>query len=144
MRARGQPGPLASFDMTETWVDHPYRDGLAMIGDAAGASDPSWGQGLSLTLRDARVLAENLLSGDDWPAAANNYASAHDGYFNTERIVGQWVFDLLFQQGFGADQRRERALPLLAAEPDRFPDHFFSGPELPCDENVRKRFFGEV
>ena len=54
-------GPLATFDMTETWVDHPYRDGLALLGDAAGSSDPTWGQGLSLTSRDARVLAEKLL-----------------------------------------------------------------------------------
>jgi flavin-dependent dehydrogenase len=36
--------PLASFDMTETWVEHPYRDGLALIGDAAGSTDPSWGR----------------------------------------------------------------------------------------------------
>jgi 2-polyprenyl-6-methoxyphenol hydroxylase-like FAD-dependent oxidoreductase len=136
-------GPLASFDMTETWVDHPYRNGFVLIGDAAGASDPSWGQGLSLTLRDARVLAENLLSTEDWPAAAHRDASARDAYFSAERIVGQWAFDLLFQRGSGADQRREHALPLLANEPDRFPDHFFSGPELPCHDDVRKRFFGE-
>jgi flavin-dependent dehydrogenase len=37
-------GPLASFDMTETWVHHPYRDGRVLIGDAAGASDPTWGR----------------------------------------------------------------------------------------------------
>jgi len=72
---------------------------------------------------------------DDWPAAAGSYASARDAYFSAERTVGQWAFDLLFQRGSGADQRREHALPLLAAEPDRFPDHFFSGPELPCDDN---------
>ena len=145
MYAGARPaGPLASFDMTETWVDHAYRDGLVLIGDAAGASDPSWGQGLSLTLRDARVLAEKLLCTEDWPAAAQLYASVRDAYFNAERIVGQWAFDLLFQRGSGADQRREHALPLLAAEPDRFPDHFFSGPELPCDDDVRKRFFGEL
>ena len=143
MYAGARPaGPLASFDMTETWVDHPYRDGIVLIGDAAGASDPSWGQGLSLTLRDARVLAENLLSSDDWAAAAHRYASARDESFKVTRIVAQWAFDLLFQRG--ADQARERALRLLAAEPDRFPDHFFSGPELPCNDDVRKRFFGEI
>jgi menaquinone-9 beta-reductase len=145
MYAGARPaGPLASFDMTETWVDHPYHDGLVLIGDAAGASDPSWGQGLSLTLRDARVLAEKLLSTDDWPAAAHSYASAHDAYFNVERIVGQWAFDLLFARDSGADKLREQALPMLLAEPDRFPDHFFSGPELPCNDDVRKRFFGET
>jgi flavin-dependent dehydrogenase len=42
MYAGARPaGPLASFDMTETWVDHPYRNGFVLIGDAAGASDPS-------------------------------------------------------------------------------------------------------
>ena len=145
MYAGARPaGPLASFDMNETWVDHPYANGFVLIGDAAGASDPSWGQGLSLTLRDVRVLTENLVSTDDWPAAAGSYASAHDAYFTAERTVGQWAFDLLFQRGSSADQRREHALPLVAAEPDRFPDHFFSGPELPCDDDVRKRFFGET
>lgn len=145
MYAGARPaGPLASFDMTETWVDHAYRDGLVLIGDAAGASDPSWGQGLSLTLRDARVLAENLLSSEDWPLAAHHDASVRETYFNAERIVGQWAFDLLFQRGSDADQRRQHALPLLAAEADRFPDHFFSGPDLPCDDDVRKRFFGEI
>ena len=24
-------GPLASFDVSDTWVEHPYRDGLAML-----------------------------------------------------------------------------------------------------------------
>jgi len=64
-------GPLASFDMTETWVEHPYRDGLALIGDAAGSTDPTWGQGLSLTMRDARVLAECLNGSKDFDAAGH-------------------------------------------------------------------------
>jgi hypothetical protein len=28
-------------------------------------------------------------------------------------------------------------------EPDRVPDHIWSGPEMPFDEDVRKRFYGE-
>lgn len=145
MYAGARPaGPLASFDMTETWVDHPHRDGIVLLGDAAGASDPSWGQGLSLTLRDARVLGENLLRSVDWRAAADTYAETRASYFQTERIVGQWFFDLFFQRGEDADRRREKALQLLAAEPERVPDHFFGGPELPCDDDVRRRFFGET
>jgi Amidase len=34
-------GPLASFDMTESCVDHPYHDGVVLLGDAAGSSDPT-------------------------------------------------------------------------------------------------------
>ncbi len=41
-----QAGPLASFDCHETWVEHPYKEGIAVIGDASASSDPTWGQGL--------------------------------------------------------------------------------------------------
>ena len=135
--------PLASFDMTEHWVDHPYRDGVGLIGDAAGATDPTWGQGLSMTARDVRVLAENLLGSDDWDAAGHAYARARDSYFNACLTVEDWEFDFFFGQGPEADARRARAFPLIVQEPDRFPDHGFSGPDLPCDDGVRRRFFGE-
>ena len=49
-------GPLASFECVDVWVDHPYRDGVALLGDAAASNDPSWGQGLSLAFRDARAV----------------------------------------------------------------------------------------
>lgn len=135
--------PLATFDMTEHWVWHPYSDGLALIGDAAGATDPTWGQGLSTTARDVRLLSERLLASDDWDAAGHDYARARDEYFKTKLTVEDWFFELFFGQGVEADQRRMRALPLMAQEPDRSPDHFLSGPDLPCDENVRRRFFAE-
>jgi hypothetical protein len=32
---------------------------------------------------------------------------------------------------------------LIAMEPERYPDHHFSGPDLPCDERVRRRLYGE-
>jgi hypothetical protein len=32
-------GPFASFEMTETWVDNPYRHDLALIGDQAASND---------------------------------------------------------------------------------------------------------
>jgi menaquinone-9 beta-reductase len=141
-------GPLASFDMTETWVEHPYRDGLALIGDAAGASDPTWGQGLSLTTRDARVLAECLLneclnSTNDFDAAGHAYAKAHDTYFKACVTTEDWMFDMFFALGPEADAKRARALPKIAADPTRVPDHGASGPDLPYDESVRRRFFGE-
>ncbi len=137
-------GPLASFDMTENWVEHPYQKGVALLGDAAGASDPTWGQGLSLTLRDARVLSESLLADDDWERASNNYASTHDNYFQALLRIHEWLFDLFLLAGDEAEKRRARALPILATEPDRIPDHNFSGPELRSDDDVRRRFFGEA
>jgi 2-polyprenyl-6-methoxyphenol hydroxylase-like FAD-dependent oxidoreductase len=137
-------GPLASFDLTEAWVDHPYREGIVLIGDAAGASDPTWGQGLSLTIRDVRELSEHLIAGDDWDLAAHRYAEAHDLYFQINLRVDGWNFDLFLGEGPDADRLRARAFPLLAAEPERIPDHGFSGLDLPADEQVRRRFFGEA
>jgi len=137
-------GPLASFDLTETWVEHPYREGVVLIGDAAGSSDPSWGQGLSITIRDVRELSESLLAGNDWDVASDRYAQARDVYFQTDLRVHEWAFDLFFGEGLEADRLRERVFPLHAAEPERVPDHAFSGLDLPADEEVRRRFFGVV
>ncbi len=58
-------GPLASFRCGDFWVDHPYKDGVVLLGDAAATSDPSFGQGLSLTVRDVRVLRDQLLQNDN-------------------------------------------------------------------------------
>ena len=50
---------------------------------------------------------------------------------------------MFLEQGEIAEQRRARALPLLAQDGTRAPDHLFSGPELPADESVKRRFFAE-
>ena len=35
-------GPYASFDGAHRWITTPYREGVVLIGDAAGVSDPAW------------------------------------------------------------------------------------------------------
>jgi len=42
-----------------------------------------------------------------------------------------------------AEACRARALPLITQDETRVPDHVYSGPDLPADEVVRRRFFGE-
>jgi 2-polyprenyl-6-methoxyphenol hydroxylase-like FAD-dependent oxidoreductase len=136
-------GPLASFACDEDWVEHPYREGIALIGDAAATSDPTYGQGLSLTLRDVRTLSEQLLTNSDWEAAGNQYASEHRHYFSVIHTSCGWLRMVFQAQGVEADQRRATALPLIMADPTRIPDHIMSGPDLPIDDSVRARFFGE-
>ena len=135
-------GPLASFSSEEDWVEHPYHDGVALIGDAAATSDPVYGQGMSLTLRDVRTLSEKLLS-SQWDVAGNEYASEHRHYFNVIHTSCAWLRQMFQEQGPEADLRRATALPLIAADATRIPDHIMSGPELPIDDGVRARFFGE-
>ena len=135
-------GPLATFDATDNWVDHPYRNGIALIGDAAATSDPTWGQGMSLTLRDARLLSESLLARDDWDEAGHVFAEGHDlGYAACHGCDG-WYTDLLLDSGPEADARRAVALPRILEDPTRLLDTAISGPEHVADETARRRLFG--
>ena len=136
-------GPLASFTCSEDWVQHPYKDGVALIGDAAATSDPVFGQGMSLTLRDVRTLSEKLLASSDWDSAGHDYANEHQRYFSVIHTSCVWLRQVLMEQGPEANRRRATAMPLIAEDPTRIPDHIISGPELPIDDSVRARFFGE-
>ena len=53
-------GPLASFEGSVSWVEHPYNEGIALVGVAAATGDPTYACGIALTLRDVRMLGENL------------------------------------------------------------------------------------
>jgi len=137
-------GPLASFEAGENWVNHPYHDGVALIGDAAGTNDPTFGQGMPMTLRDARVLRDALRTHSDWDQAGHEYARQHDQYFQDMRKVCGWLRTLFQDPGPEAQAVRQRAMPKIAEDQTRVPDHLFGGPELPCDETVRARLFGEL
>jgi 2-polyprenyl-6-methoxyphenol hydroxylase-like FAD-dependent oxidoreductase len=136
-------GPLASFISADHWVENPYRDGVVLIGDAAGASDPIWGQGLSLTCRDARVLTDFLREHQDWAAACRAYAAAHDQYFTNLREADNCMRELLVDRGPEADRRRARALPRVAQGIAQMPDQGFCGPDQPFDAADRQRLFGD-
>jgi hypothetical protein len=90
------------------------------------------------------VLSDHLLSSNDWDAAGLSYAREHKNHFDTIHSVESWFTELFIQPGVKADAARAKALPLIIDDPTRVPDHLFSGPELPCDELVRGRFFGHV
>lgn len=137
-------GPLSTFEGADSWVEHPYHDGVALLGDAASTSDPTWGQGMSLTLRDARVLRDALVADDDWNRAGHAYAGEHDRYYAIVHQADGWYSDIFMEMGPEADERRARALPLLAADPSRAIDVGMSGPEAPHDDAARQRFFGEA
>lgn len=141
-------GPLAEFDGADDWVERPYRDGVVLIGDAAATSDPSFGCGVSLALRDARVLSEALVAapevGADWSAAAAGYAEEHDRYYGSLHRQMDWLTQVLRESGPERDSLRRRVLPFFRTDPSRIPDIVGRGPDGPSDEAARKRFFGET
>jgi len=83
-------GPLASFDVSDNWVEHPYQDGVVLVGDAAATTDPTFGQGLSFALRAARVLRDELSNNSDWDAAGHRYAEHHQRGFQACHRVEEW------------------------------------------------------
>jgi 2-polyprenyl-6-methoxyphenol hydroxylase-like FAD-dependent oxidoreductase len=137
-------GPLATFNAADTWVEHPYNNGVALIGDAAASSDPTWGQGLSLTLRDVRVLRDHLLATTDWNAAGHNYATEHDRHYGVIHEVMQSLTTMFLVNTPEAQAHRDRAMPLIAQDPTRVPDHVFGGPDLPWSDAVKQRFFADA
>ena len=136
-------GPLATFDGRTTWTDSTYRDGVALLGDAAANTDPTWGQGLSMALRDARMLKEQLLAGDDWDAAGKAYAEARKQHFGVVHAMENWQSQLLLDIGPEADATRSRAMRSWREDRTRNPDTFLSGPGESLGETDRRRFFGE-
>ena len=137
-------GPFATFDGAARWVERPYRNGIVLIGDAAGATDPTWGEGLARTLRDVRLLRDRLLADDDWDRAAGAFADDHDAFFARMLRLGAMRGELLFAMGPEADARRERALAAQKADPSVLPDTLGLGPDAPCDDLARARYFGEA
>ena len=136
-------GPLATFEGRTTWAASAYRNGVALVGDAAANTDPTWGQGLSMALRDARVLSELLLSEDDWDAAGRAYAEARREYFSVVHSMENWQTQLLMDTGRQADEVRARAFRSWRDDRTRNPDTFLSGPGGPLGETERRRYFGE-
>jgi menaquinone-9 beta-reductase len=136
-------GPLATFEGADAWVPHPYANGVALVGDAAANSDPTWGQGLSLTVRDVRVLRDALLADADWDRAAHSYADQHDRHYGVVHAAENAISTLLMDVGPEADARRGKILPRIAADPTFIPDVMVSGPDVGFTVADRKRVLGE-
>ncbi len=129
-------GPLAQFNGADHCVDHPTQDNVVLIGDAAAASDPDWGCGLSLTLLDVLHLRDCLCSTSDWSVAFDDYARKHDRCYGAVHKITQWMAELIWTTGPAADERRAQILPRLFSDPAGLPDLFGLGPESPTGETV--------
>jgi 2-polyprenyl-6-methoxyphenol hydroxylase-like FAD-dependent oxidoreductase len=137
-------GTFATFDGAHQWVQRPVKGNCVLIGDAAGSSDPVWGNGLARTLRDVRLLRHRLLETSDWSQAVAAYAEDHDDAFHRLRRAERLCAKLHFPMTEGADAARLRAYALIARNPELNPDITGRGPEARWSEASEAALLGAM
>lgn len=140
-----QAGPLAAFVADDSWVEHPAGGPLVLVGDAAGISDPTWGQGMALAFHDAATLTAKLKATSDWRDATSAFARERDRYYRTVVTLEDWLTELQLTPGAEADARRARVMVAWKREPARAQalDLPGRGPSLDISEATRRWIFAE-
>jgi 2-polyprenyl-6-methoxyphenol hydroxylase-like FAD-dependent oxidoreductase len=139
-------GPLAFFPNADVWSDRLTDDRVVLIGDAAGANDPSGGHGLSLCFRDVREVRDQLLNATDWDTAMTAYAARRLAYYAVLRAYMQWMVPLYIDVGPEAEARRERRERARQADPTLggFALLLAYGPDgLEANDAARRHVLGE-
>lgn len=139
-------GPLGFFANSCTWASHITRGPIVLVGDAAGALDPTQGLGTSLLFRDVRLLSELLLADQEWEQATAEFARQREAYYDVLRAYDRWL--ALIDAEEGPEGARRRELNAAAREADPTLGGFATleacGPDgLVADEAARRVFFGE-
>lgn len=137
--------PVAFFPGIDSSTDRIAGEGIVLVGDAAGANDPSQGQGISLTFRDVRELRDLLLE-QEWQAAIEAFARRRPSWYEPLRAYAIWQGPLFTDVGPDADAARARQR--RAADHDRWSNGYGAihalGPEgLPVTDSARRHFLGD-
>lgn len=104
----GRPaGPCATYPGDDTWTDTPFADRVVLIGDAAGHNDPIVGQGLSIAMRDARIVRDVILDGGRAPADFVAYGRERAERMRKLRLIAD-VMSVTFTED--ADNRMARRM----------------------------------
>lgn len=112
-------GPCATMNGEDTWTEVPFVEGIVLIGDAGGYNDPIIGEGLSLALRDVRLLSEILLEQPEWALSCfERYKQERREGLRRMRIVAQLRSALAAQFGPEAAARRAHFRDLVREDPN--------------------------
>jgi 2-polyprenyl-6-methoxyphenol hydroxylase-like FAD-dependent oxidoreductase len=141
--ARATPcGECLIVAVNDSRVERPFGEGVVLIGDAAGWSDPRLAQGVAVALRDVSVLVDILGQHDDWSDLARRGLPAY-GEERGERMrrlrVASTVSALVHGFDDASRRRRRRVRGMLAALGGRIDERFpcaacIVGPwELPAE-----------
>jgi 2-polyprenyl-6-methoxyphenol hydroxylase-like FAD-dependent oxidoreductase len=146
--AAGIPaGPCATYPGDDTWTDTPFADGVVLVGDAAGHNDPIIGQGLSIAMRDARIVRDLILDGASQPADFASYGRQRSEWMRTLRLIGD-VISVTYTED--ADNRMARRTffgeKMAVMDPEVFPllVGFATGPETVPDQLVDPQILDRI
>lgn len=144
-------GPCAAYTNEDSWTDPPFAEGVVLIGDAAGYNDPIIGQGLSIALRDVRLVSDLLLESADWSGAfLAPYAEERRERMRRLRFTAAVTATMQAEFGPDAVVRRRRAVERWRHEPELqlHRGAVFVGPDvIPAEafgEDVRSRLFASA
>jgi 2-polyprenyl-6-methoxyphenol hydroxylase-like FAD-dependent oxidoreductase len=140
-------GPCATYPGDDTWTDAPYAPGVVLIGDAAGHNDPIIGQGLSIALRDARLVRDLMLDGAHKSGDFTPYGEERAARMERLRLVADVLSVTQAEDADNRSARRELMAGLLASmDPEVFPlvVGAFAGPETIPDELVDARLIDRI
>lgn len=139
-------GPCAAYPMIDSWTDTPAAEGIVLIGDAAGFSNPLIGQGLSVSMRDVRGVSEALLATDDWSGAVfDAYAAERKERMFRLRVCVEQFTDTHIPLDVDQVATRKRRHELVHTDMDMFMlnGSVIIGPEMvpptAFDPSVRER-----
>jgi 2-polyprenyl-6-methoxyphenol hydroxylase-like FAD-dependent oxidoreductase len=129
-------GPFNSFSNEDHWVEDPTAPGVVLIGDAAGHNDPVTGQGLSIALRDVRLVSEVILAGQYERDAFRMYVEERLERMRRLRIAARLATKIRVEFGEEARRRRERVAQRVRNKmpspggavlvgPERLPANYF-------------------
>jgi menaquinone-9 beta-reductase len=140
-------GPCATYPGDDTWTDTPFADGVVLVGDAAGHNDPIVGQGLSIAMRDARIVRDLILDGARQPADFESYGRERSERMRRLRLIAD-VVSVTYAED--ADNRMARRAflgeKMATMDADVFPllVGFMTGPETVPDQLVHPQILDRI
>jgi menaquinone-9 beta-reductase len=110
-------GPCQGYPNADTWIDEPIAPGVVLIGDASGHNDPTIGQGLSITMRDVRLVSDAISTADDWhDGLFADYASERRERMRRLRLTARLTSKLRCEFDVAADMRRTEVWGRIARD----------------------------
>ncbi len=131
-RSAKPAGPCRTYANQDTWTETPFVEGVALVGDAGGFNDPIAGQGLSIALRDVRVVRDLLLAGELSTRALTPYAEERRERMRRLRFSAALQSRLHAEFGDAARAARAEIFARQAKDPTlgMAAISAFTGPEL--------------